>query len=187
METKSNILDWVIRLVITTLILCISTLAGCIFGMGYANYLDSPRIVQWRALEPLPEKAVKILAADPDFVFVQTTSGQVYYYSVEKRQWQEVSISSVYQRGDSYLYYSYALPPIPNTAGKIIDEAVGGLGTELRHEAKYVINDRGQVWMWRYSPTKFIAASDGIVPGSFIGFLIGILISVFFFSQFTKK
>lgn len=187
MEAKNNILDLVIRFVITIFILSISTFAGCMVGMQIANLTDSPGIAQWRALEPLPEKAVKILAADPDFVYVQTTSEKVYYYSLEKRQWQEVSISSVHQRGGNYLRYS-TISPIPNAAGKIIDEAVVSYGpVEMIKSAKYVINEAGQVWMWRYAPRSLIPALEGIAPGSFFGFLIGILITVFFFAQFRGK
>lgn len=163
------------RRIALVFIVFLSTFSGCSIGYSIAGWGTSRSDVKWEPLGLPPERAVRIAAADVDFVFVESVTGKMYYCDPNEEQfnWVESSPTSVYTRDSPFVDET----PIPDPSGKVIDRAdVRRIWSELIWDAKYAVTDDGKVWMWRYTPELF-PGRKGIIPGSIIGFLIGILIS----------
>ena len=163
------------------------TLVGCQVGLVASQYLNSSRAVKWEILVSPPEKAVKLLAADVDFIYIQSETGKVYYYDIVKNfdegnyydlvnnrgQWQETAASSARSRSNPKDFRHTAYPDPP---GKVIETVYAEISSaEFIREARFALTDDGHVEMWRFTPTMF-PDPHGFILGSLAGFLCGVLL-----------
>ncbi len=163
------------RLVATIFVLALTTIIGFFVGAQIAGSEESS--VTWRSLGTPPEKAIKILDADVDIIYVQTTEGKIY----SCRTWPttECWVESGPPQHLWKCSSGYNATPVPAPSGKTVDRVNTWVCGELSTFASYVLNEDGKVWLWRYKQGGLQAVGSGMTTGAFVGFLIGIVISVF--------
>ncbi len=163
------------QLRVTLPILFCTIFLGCFFGAFVAGYFNSEGAASWQLIEPLPDKAVKILDAGIEFVAVQSASGKIYYHAASSDQaWAESTESSV-RVGKSQP--TFGERPIPDPPGKIVDKFEVNKSAEMIQKAKYAITEDGNVWFWKYTPSM-LPQLDGILVGIFVGLFVGVVISI---------
>ena len=169
-----------VRWVTVIVFLAFTTMVGCFVGLSNSSssFLYSSASVRWESLGSPPEKAIKILDADIDYVTVESVSGKIFNCDISpKRQcWVAANQFSSHGRNNGPCFTE---TPIPDPQGKIVDRAEAWMcEAELVQKVRYSLSEDGTIWMWRYAPGSIFPGLDSIIPSSTIGFFAGVIVVI---------
>jgi hypothetical protein len=133
----------------------------------------------WTSLGTPPEKAVKLVGADPDTVYAQASNGHIYgctLFSSAEKCWQETDHMEI--TPDPYPC-TFSPSDILKPPGEIIDRIdVYYCGADMSSETNYALLADGSVWNRRYGRAgNFLGCL--LIQGSQAVFVIGLLLGIF--------
>lgn len=175
-------------------VLLLLPILGCLGGARYGTAWHRGTILEWKPLEPPPEKATEILAAgagsgDSWAVYVKTTNQKVYSCSYEIC-WIEKTVVPEDLRAnppcDPPVYFEVPSPP-----GQVVDSREAqACNSEAGYQVNFVVLEDGSVWRWQHYTTAFSLLERLFVSticGSILGLSGGLGVTVFILLRNKRK
>lgn len=144
---------------------------GLAIGLRFADAQNREVPQTWSALGVPPERASKILFADPLNLFVETVSGRVYRCCWNPTDAPQPTTTDLYRCQTTPAYQ------VPTPPGKVMDRReVSYCNAEAVILQTFVILDDGSVWKWRYDPNA-LAGFTWLVVFGLGGAGFGVIVS----------
>ncbi len=138
-------------------ILLLATIGGGALGLALAYFGLTGRFVAWRPVDKPPEPASRILALSWSSVWVQSSSGVIYFnaspYECQRECWTvvpEVQVDHTQHPGINEILSTSCVSP-PPLFGAVDQKGDCWRGVWLDYNTVYALRLDGSMWVWTFT------------------------------------